>query len=100
VLLFLCCHPVLPVASQIALTLRAVGGLTTAQVARAFLTSEQTMTRRITRAKQAVSDAGAKFQMPSASELPTGSRLFSTCSTGSSMRDMQRRRDPACTASS
>ena len=70
VLLFLCCHPVLPVASQIALTLRAVGGLTTAQVARAFLTSEQTMTRRITRAKQAVSDAGAAFQMPSASELP------------------------------
>ena len=70
VLLFLCCHPALPVASQIALTLRAVGGLTTAQVARAFLVGEPTMTRRITRAKQAVADAGAAFQMPSASELP------------------------------
>ncbi|MBO0743948.1 MAG: sigma-70 family RNA polymerase sigma factor, partial [Candidatus Dormibacteraeota bacterium] len=54
VLLFMCCHPSLAAASQIALTLRAVGGLTTAEVARAFLTSEATMTRRITRAKQAI----------------------------------------------
>jgi len=48
VLLFLCCHPELPSASQIALTLRAVGGLTTAEIARAFLLPEATMTRRIT----------------------------------------------------
>ncbi|MGC5009381.1 RNA polymerase sigma factor [Streptosporangium sp. DT93] len=64
VLLFLCCHPALNPAAQIALTLRAVGGLTTAEIARAFLVSEATMTRRITRAKQAVRDSGARFSMP------------------------------------
>ena len=64
VLLFLCCHPSLAPAAQIALTLRAVGGLTTAEIARAFLVSEATMTRRITRAKQAVRDSGAAFAMP------------------------------------
>lgn len=64
VLLFLCCHPSLAPAAQIALTLRAVGGLTTAEIARAFLISEATMTRRITRAKQTVRDSGARFAMP------------------------------------
>ena len=63
-LLFLCCHPALAPAAQIALTLRAVGGLTTAEIARAFLVSEATMTRRITRAKQTVRDSGARFSMP------------------------------------
>jgi predicted RNA polymerase sigma factor len=64
VLLFLCCHPALAPAAQIALTLRAVGGLTTGEIARAFLVSEATMTRRITRAKQTVRDSGARFAMP------------------------------------
>ncbi|EWM15229.1 RNA polymerase sigma factor [Kutzneria sp. 744] len=64
ILLFLCCHPALSSASQIALTLRAVGGLTTAEIARAFLVPESTMTRRITRAKQAVKDSGIPFGMP------------------------------------
>jgi RNA polymerase sigma factor (sigma-70 family) len=64
ILLFLCCHPALSVASQIALTLRAVGGLTTAEIARAFLVPEATMTRRISRAKQQVSASGAVFRMP------------------------------------
>lgn len=64
ILLFLCCHPSLTAASQIALTLRAVGGLTTAEIARAFLVPEATMTRRITRAKQTVKDAGARFSLP------------------------------------
>ncbi|WBQ07629.1 RNA polymerase sigma factor [Kribbella sp. CA-293567] len=64
ILLFLCCHPSLSAASQIALTLRAVGGLTTAEIARAFLVPEATMTRRITRAKQRVRDAGARFSLP------------------------------------
>jgi RNA polymerase sigma factor (sigma-70 family) len=68
ILLFLCCHPALSTASQIALTLRAVGGLTTAEIARAFLVPEQTMTRRITRAKQAIRDSGVAFGMPSADE--------------------------------
>ena len=54
ILLFLCCHPALSPASQIALTLRAVGGLTTAEIARAFLVPEATMARRITRAKQTI----------------------------------------------
>jgi RNA polymerase sigma factor (sigma-70 family) len=64
ILLFLCCHPSLSAASQIALTLRAIGGLTTAEVARAFLVPEATMTRRITRAKQSIKDSGIPFRMP------------------------------------
>ena len=68
VLLFMCCHPSLSPASQIALTLRAVGGLTTAEIARAFLVPEATMTRRITRAKQHVKDSGVPFGLPPDSE--------------------------------
>ncbi len=68
ILLFMCCHPSLSPASQIALTLRAVGGLTTAEVARAFLVPEATMTRRITRAKQRIKASGVPFAMPSARE--------------------------------
>lgn len=64
ILLFLCCHPALSAASQIALTLRAVGGLSTAEAARAFLVPEATMTRRITRAKQSIKDSGVPFAMP------------------------------------
>ena len=64
VLLFMCCHPSLPVASQIALTLRAVGGLSVTEIARALLTSEQTITRRITRAKQSIKDSGVPFALP------------------------------------
>ena len=68
ILLFLCCHPALSPASQIALALRAVGGLTTAEIARAFLVPEETMTRRITRAKQAIRESGLPFAMPPAAE--------------------------------
>lgn len=68
ILLFLCCHPSLTQASQIALTLRAVGGLTTAEIARAFLVPEQTMTRRITRAKQQIADSRLPFRLPAADE--------------------------------
>ncbi|MEU5882256.1 DUF6596 domain-containing protein [Spirillospora sp. NPDC047279] len=60
-LLFLCCHPALTPASQVALTLRAVGGLTTAEVAQAFLVPEATMAPRISRAKQKIKAAGATF---------------------------------------
>ncbi len=73
VLLFMCCHPALSPASQIALTLRAVGGLSTAEVGRAFLVPEATMTRRITRAKQQIADSGIPFRMPAGPEL--GQRL-------------------------
>jgi len=64
ILLFMCCHPALSPASQIALTLRAVGGLTTAEIARAFLVPEATMTRRISRAKQRIKDSGLPFRLP------------------------------------
>jgi RNA polymerase sigma factor (sigma-70 family) len=63
-LLLLCCHPALSMASQVALTLRAVAGLTTAQIASAFLVPEATMTRRITRAKRGIQAAGARFGPP------------------------------------
>ena len=68
ILLFLCCHPALSPASQIALTLRAVGGLATAEIARAFLVPEATMTRRITRAKQQVAASGIPFRLPAGPE--------------------------------
>ena len=71
ILLYMCCHPSLPIASQIGLTLRAVGGLTTAEIARAFLTSEATVTRRITRSKQSIKASGLPFAMPGAAELPS-----------------------------
>jgi RNA polymerase sigma factor (sigma-70 family) len=63
-LLFLCCHPVLTPASQIALTLRAVGGLTTAEIASAFLVPEATMAQRISRAKQTIKAGGMRFELP------------------------------------
>jgi RNA polymerase sigma factor (sigma-70 family) len=62
--LFLCCHPALSPASQVALTLRAVGGLTTAQIARAFLVPEATMAQRISRAKQRIKATGIPFRLP------------------------------------
>ncbi|MFG2001544.1 RNA polymerase sigma factor [Spirillospora sp. NPDC048911] len=67
-LLLLCCHPSLTPASQIALTLRAVGGLTTAEIARAFLVPEATMAQRVSRAKQRVKASGARFRMPPENE--------------------------------
>ncbi|WP_238012512.1 DUF6596 domain-containing protein [Dactylosporangium sp. AC04546] len=63
-LFFLCCHPSLSEASQLALTLRAVGGLTTAEIAAAFFVPEATMAQRISRAKQKIKQAGAQFAMP------------------------------------
>src|SRR5262245_9136519 len=64
VLFFMCCHPALTPASAIALTLRAVGGLTTAEIARAFLVPEPTMAQRISRAKQSIKNSGIPFQLP------------------------------------
>ena len=62
VLLFMCCHPALTPASAIALTLRAVGGLTTAEIASAFLVPEATMAQRISRAKQSIKTSGVPFR--------------------------------------
>ena len=63
-LYYMCCHPSLSPSSQIALTLRAVGGLTTAEIARAFLVPEATMAQRLSRAKQTIRDAGSQFEEP------------------------------------
>jgi len=68
VLMFMCCHPALTPASAIAVTLRAVGGLTTAEIASAFLVPEATMAQRISRAKQTVKASGVRFRMPAGSE--------------------------------
>jgi RNA polymerase sigma factor (sigma-70 family) len=67
-LLFLCCHPSLSAPSQLALTLRAVGGLTTAEIASAFLVPEATLAQRISRAKERIRSTGATFTMPPTSE--------------------------------
>jgi RNA polymerase sigma factor (sigma-70 family) len=72
-LVFTCCHPALPRQAQIALTLRVVCGLTTAQIARAFLVPETTVARRITRAKRKITDAGIPYRIPADDEL--GARL-------------------------
>ncbi len=69
ILLFLCCHPVLTPSSQMALTLRAVGGLSTAEIAHAFLVPETTMGQRISRAKQRIKETQASFRMPAPDEL-------------------------------
>jgi RNA polymerase sigma factor (sigma-70 family) len=68
-LLFLCCHPALSNASAIALTLRAAGGLTTAEIARAFLVPEATMAQRISRAKQTLHESGEPFELPAAADF-------------------------------
>ena len=69
-LLLLCCHPALTPASQVALTLRAVAGLDTAQIAAAFLVPEPTMAQRLSRARATLRAAGARFELPAAAELP------------------------------
>ena len=68
ILTFMCCHPSLPPASAIPLTLRAVGGLTTREIASAFLVPEATMGQRITRAKAKIKSSGAQFRLPSTAE--------------------------------
>ncbi|MBW4721892.1 RNA polymerase sigma factor [Saccharothrix obliqua] len=98
VLLFLCCHPALTEASRIALTLRAVGGLTTAEIARAFLVPEATMAARISRAKQRVRAAGGSFGPPVGEERVERLRavlhvlylIFNEGYTASSGRELHR----------
>jgi RNA polymerase sigma factor (sigma-70 family) len=97
-LLFMCCHPALTPASQVALTLRAVGGLTTAEVARAFLVPEATIAPRISRAKQRIRASGATFDMPGGIEyaerlgavLHVLYLIFNEGYTASSGADLQR----------
>jgi RNA polymerase sigma-70 factor, ECF subfamily len=69
-LVFMCCHPALAIEAQVALTLRAVAGLTTEEIARAFLVPAETMKRRLTRAKSKIKVAGIPFGVPAATQLP------------------------------
>ncbi|MGH3445664.1 MAG: RNA polymerase sigma factor [Nocardioidaceae bacterium] len=69
-LIFTCCHPALPLDGQVALTLRALGGLQTAEIARAFLVSDETMKRRLSRAKAKIKATGIPFAVPDAHLLP------------------------------
>jgi len=98
ILLFMCCHPALTPASAIALTLRAIGGLTTREIAHAFLVPEATMAQRISRAKQSIKESGIPFQLPGAEERAERLRsvlhvlylIFSEGYTSSSGRDLRR----------
>jgi RNA polymerase sigma factor (sigma-70 family) len=97
-LLFLCCHPSLSPASQLALTLRAVAGLTTAQIAAAFFVPEATMAQRVSRAKTTIKAAGARFELPPAADRAGRLRvvlhvlylIFNEGYTASSGEDLQR----------
>jgi RNA polymerase sigma factor (sigma-70 family) len=97
-LLFMCCHPALSPPSQLALTLRAVGGLTTAQIASAFLVPEATMAQRISRAKQRIRATAIPFRMPPESERDERLRvvlhvlylIFNEGYTATSGPDLQR----------
>ncbi len=75
ILIFMCCHPALTASSAIALTLRAVGGLTTAEIASAFLVPEATMAQRISRAKQSIRSSGVPFRLPTGQERAERLRL-------------------------
>jgi predicted RNA polymerase sigma factor len=98
IVLFMCCHPALTPASAIALTLRAVGGLTTAEIANAFLVGEATMAQRITRAKERIRASGVDFRMPTPEEQPAALRnvlhvlylIFNEGYTSSSGDELQR----------
>jgi len=98
ILFFMCCHPALTASSAVALTLRAVGGLTTAEIAHAFFVPEATMAQRISRAKQSIKTSGVRFSLPTPQEQAQRLRsvlhvlylIFNEGYTSSSGPDLQR----------
>ena len=92
-LIFMCCHPALTPASAIALTLRAVGGLKTAEIAHAFLVPEATMAQRISRAKQGIKNSGILFELPTTVER--AQRLARSCTSCTSFSTRATRAAPA-----
>ncbi len=80
-LIFMCCHPALPADARLALTLREVGGLTTEEIARAYLTRAPTIAQRIVRAKAKIRDDAIPYEVPGRSELPARLEAFCASST-------------------
>ena len=80
-LIFTCCHPALDMGARVALTLRTLGGLTTGEIARAFLVAEPTMGKRITRAKRKISAAHIRYKVPAPEDLPAGCAACSASCT-------------------
>ena len=93
-LLFLCCHPALTPASAIALTLRAVGGLTTAEIANAFLVPEPTMAQRISRAKQRIKASAVPFQLPGEADRAAQAALGTARAVPHLQRGLREQRGP------
>ena len=92
-LIFTCCHPALAMDARVALTLRTLGGLTTPEIARAFLVPEPTLAQRLVRAKRKIRDAGHPLPRPArASCCRSGSTACCASSTSSSTRATRRRR--------
>ena len=85
ILMLMCCHPSLSPGTAIPLTLRAVGGLTTREIAAAFLVPEATMAQRISRAKQSIKASGVPFRLP----FPPGARRTAACSSPCALSDLQ-----------